>query len=63
MKAPYYRVTAVCRNERCGTVLFERDRKKVDRVSTGGQAYRTRSLVCPECGQWADVVKIEEIAD
>jgi len=61
MKAPYFEVTAVCRNERCDTDLFTQNRKKVDRLGTDGRKYRTQNLVCPECRQWADVTGIKMV--
>jgi len=63
MRAPYYRVTAECRNYRCGTNRFEKTYKSVERKGTSGMVYTTKNVVCPQCRQWADVVEIEEIAD
>lgn len=61
MKPPYYIVTALCLNKECKRTYFTKEMKKVDRVSTGGRAYRTTILVCDQCGQWADVTEIEEV--
>ena len=56
MKAPYYNITANCHLHGEFTV----QRKQVRKLSTSGQIYTIKNVVCT-CGSWGDVVKIDEV--
>lgn len=61
LKKPYFRVTAECSSRECLYREFTVERKTVYRVSTSGQTYETRNVVCPVCRMLADVTRIERV--
>ena len=60
MKLPYFKVTAVCRNEDCAMTNWSVDRKHRPKTDTGRPGY-FNALVCPTCKMWGDVTQIQEV--
>ncbi|MBT0664745.1 hypothetical protein KI809_10580 [Geobacter pelophilus] len=63
MKAPYYLVTASCRNNRCKQFgkPFTKQRKTLRGMSTSGAFYDISQLACPECRNWSDISNREYV--
>jgi hypothetical protein len=61
MKAPYYRLTARCPNDRCAVGEFQAERKRINYVSTSGRLETKTVLACPECRCWGAITRTEEV--
>ena len=64
MKSPYFRITAMCRNDSCTYVngVFTKDRKSKLTRSTDGTDKQITNLVCPPaCRYWGKIDSIEEV--
>ena len=61
MKPPYFKITAVCRTQKCSEFQKEFTKiRRTDRQASTIGNYQVTSLVCPVCRSWGNVVRIVE---